>query len=102
MYADFDRDGDLDFVKIRVNKTIQLFENVTSSTGNWIEVVPEATVSNRSAIGTLVEVTAGGLTMMRQVVGGSSAHSQNELLLHHHPLVQVGLQIIALLTFHIR
>ena len=38
--------------------------------------------SNRSAIGTLIKVKAGPYNMMRQVKGGSSAHSQDELVAH--------------------
>lgn len=81
-FADFDRDGDLDFIKVRINKNVQLWENVSANQGNWLQIDLNAMVSNRSAIGTLIEVSAGGLNMMRQVNGGNSAHSQNELVVH--------------------
>ena len=85
--ADFDRDGDLDFVVIYDGGTagdvnFHLYENISTGIGNWLQVDLRATVSNRAAIGTLVEATANGVTLMRQVKGGQSAHSQDDLLVH--------------------
>ncbi|MEM8486622.1 MAG: FG-GAP-like repeat-containing protein [Bacteroidota bacterium] len=80
--ADYDRDGDMDIVQVNLNDRIILFENVTTGQGNWLQVDLEATVSNRSAIGTLLEATTGGTTRMRQINGGASAHSQDELVVH--------------------
>ncbi|MEM8486623.1 MAG: FG-GAP-like repeat-containing protein [Bacteroidota bacterium] len=80
--ADFDRDDDIDIVQVNLNGSIDLYENVTSTSDNWLEIDLNATVSNRSAIGTLVEATIGGVTRMRQVNGGASAHSQDDLMVH--------------------
>ncbi len=80
--ADFDRDGDLDIAQVNLNGRLNLYENTTSTSDNWFMVDLDATVSNRSAIGTMVEVTIGGLTRMRQVNGGASAHSQDALDVH--------------------
>lgn len=80
--ADYDRDGDMDIVQVNLNDRIILFENVSQNQGNWLQVKLEATVSNRSAIGALVEATTGSTTRMRQINGGASAHSQDELLIH--------------------
>ena len=80
--ADYDRDGDMDIIQVNLNDRIILFENVTPNQGNYLQIKLEATVSNRSAIGTLVEATTGSTTRMRQLNGGASAHSQDELLIH--------------------
>ncbi|MFK7845850.1 MAG: FG-GAP-like repeat-containing protein [Rhodothermales bacterium] len=80
--ADFDRDGDIDIVQVNLNGRIKLYENTTSTSDNWLQVDLNATVSNLSAIGTLVEATIGGVTRMRQVNGGASAHSQDDLVVH--------------------
>lgn len=80
--ADFDRDGDLDIVQVNLNGRINLYENTTNTSDNWFMVDLNATVSNRSAIGTLVEITINGNTQMRQVNGGASAHSQDALDVH--------------------
>ena len=80
--ADFDRDGDLDIAQVNLNGRINLYENITSTTNNYIAFELDATVSNASAIGTLVELTDGGVTQMRQINGGASAHSQDDLIVH--------------------
>ncbi len=83
--ADYDHDGDLDIAMVDESGPLRLFRNDTANTGNWLQLKLVGTESNRDAIGAVVEVTLDTLTLMRQVTGGSSAHSQNSLL------VQTGL-----------
>ena len=80
--ADYDRDGDLDIAVVNMGGLLELYRNDSTDSGNWLEIQLDATVSNRSAINSLVKLKAGGLNMMRQVKGGHSAHSQDDLLLH--------------------
>lgn len=80
--ADYDRDGDLDIAMVPDGGRLYLWRNETTEAGHWLEVKLAATQSNRSAIGALVKVKAGGMNLMRQIKGGSSSHSQSELLLH--------------------
>ena len=80
--ADYDGDGDIDFAIVNLNANLLLYENVTSGLQNYLQVDLNATVSNRAAIGALVEATVGGTTYMRQVKGGVSAHSMDDLLVH--------------------
>lgn len=80
--ADYDHDGDLDFVVVELNGHLRLYRNDSQGIGNWIKVKLEAVQSNRSAIGTIGTVLAGGKRLMRQVKGGSSAHSQDDLVVH--------------------
>lgn len=80
--ADYDRDGDRDVLEFDNGSTLKLFRNDSSDCGNWMLLDLIGVQSNKSAIGARVTLTAGGKTMLRQVVGGSSAHSQNELTLH--------------------
>ena len=61
---------------------LSLLRNEAGLHGSSLRVRLRATQSNRSAIGAVVKVKAGQLNMMRQVKGGSSAHSQDELVVH--------------------
>ncbi len=80
---DYDRDGDLDLVVSNgAFNTMSLLRNDSPDGNHWLGVKLQASVSNRSAIGTLVKARVGSQTMMRQVLGGSSAHSQDELVPH--------------------
>ncbi len=81
-YADYDQDGDLDIAATNMHGFLNLYENVSTGNGNWLELKLEATISNRSAIGTLVEASMGHRTLMRQIKGGVSAHAQDEALVH--------------------
>ncbi len=80
--ADYDLDGDLDLAVVEKDSTIKLYRNDTVG-GNYLKIDLQATQSNRSAIGTLVKVLVDGQTLLRQVKGGSSAHSQDDLTVHY-------------------
>ncbi len=81
--ADYDRDGDLDLAAISQGGRLHLFRNDTPRNDrHWLEVRLDARVSNRDAIGALVKATVGTRQLLRQVVGGYGAHSQDELVLH--------------------
>ncbi len=81
--ADYDRDGDVDLLFVNNAGTLKLYRNESAPAGGWLSVELEATESNGSAIGALVKVTLpDGTLLQRQVKGGSSAHSQDELTLH--------------------
>ena len=81
--ADYDGDGDLDPAIINdYDGILSLYRNVTPLQGSWLRVRLRARQSNRSAIGALIKLRAGPYNMMRQIKGGSSSHSQDELVAH--------------------
>ena len=80
--ADYDRDGDLDLAVVNQGAGLQLFRNDTPSSGSWLILDLVGEDSNPDAIGAIVEATVGEVRHLRQVVGGSSAHSQDELAVH--------------------
>ncbi|MGQ0722660.1 MAG: FG-GAP-like repeat-containing protein [Candidatus Eiseniibacteriota bacterium] len=81
--ADYDRDGDLDVAIVNsLGGPLQLFRNDTSAPGGWLQLKLVGTRSSRDAIGTVVHAETGGVTRMRQIKGGSSAHSQDDLVVH--------------------
>jgi len=80
--ADYDGDGDVDLFIQNLNSPSALYRNDTGTDRHWIELKLVGTASNRSAIGAIVRVTAGGTTQTRLVTGGDGAHSQSELAVH--------------------
>jgi len=84
--ADLDRDGDLDLLVASSTARncsdtwsegppLRIYENLTGQDANWTQLHLEgagaaAGGANRSAIGALVRVTAGGVTQTREVQAG--------------------------------
>jgi len=68
--CDFDRDGDLDLF-IRNYKTDSVFLRNEGIKGHWLTVRPRGTYSNRDAIGTRIEIIAGGRRQVRWISAGS-------------------------------
>jgi len=78
-YADIDADGDLDVVITQNGRRAMLFRNDQQLGHHWLRVVLEGTRSNRDAIGSVLELTAGGITQRRSVMPTRSYLSQVEL-----------------------
>lgn len=81
-FGDLDNDGDIDAVVINMNEPPSLLRNARRSPGHWLRVQLEGTVSNKSAIGAVVTVRAGGRSQIQPVLSQSSFISQNDLRLH--------------------
>jgi hypothetical protein len=76
--SDYDNDGDVDLV------AYDLFRNDSAAAGNhWLQVRAIGDVTaNRAALGSRVEVDAGGQTRMNLVSGGSGTGCQDSMYLH--------------------
>jgi len=81
-YGDFDNDGDVDMLVINLGEPPSLFRNDVSGNNHWIKIRPEGTISNRSAIGARVIVTANGTQQMKEQLSQSSFLSANDFRLH--------------------
>jgi len=81
-FGDFDNDGDIDVLIMNMNAPPALLRNDLAVSRNWIDVALEGVASNRSAIGAVVTVTAGGRTQAQAELSQSSYYSVNALRLH--------------------
>ena len=85
-YADYDRDGLLDFVLGNWNEGYRLFRNTGAQGGgnNWLNVrLTGGGDINRDAIGSRVYLsTDSGRRLMQEVKAGSSLGAGNDMALH--------------------
>jgi enediyne biosynthesis protein E4 len=81
-FGDVDNDGDIDAAVNNVHDTPNLYRLASPTAASWTELALVGTKSNRSAIGARVRIVAGGDTLVREVRGGGSYFSQNDLRIH--------------------
>jgi hypothetical protein len=80
--GDIDGDGQPELVIVNMNSTPSVLHNDAPSAGHSVNVELTGTKSNRSAIGALATVIAGGRKRVSPVLSGSSFYSQNSFALH--------------------
>jgi hypothetical protein len=79
VYADLDGDGNLDLVVTQIGGPALVLRNERASGNHWLRVRLEGSGKvNRDAIGSWVELTAGGQTQRRQVMPSRGYLSQVE------------------------
>ena len=78
-FGDIDNDGDIDVAVNNVHEPPSLYRLDTNRTASWTELKLVGTKSNRSAIGARVRIVIGSTTLVREVRGGGSYYSQNDL-----------------------
>lgn len=81
-FGDFDNDGDIDVAVMNMGEPPSLLRNKLTGTTHWAKVVLEGVKSNRSAIGAVVTIEAGGSKQTLPVLSQSSFLSQNDRRLH--------------------
>jgi enediyne biosynthesis protein E4 len=80
--GDIDNDGALEILTNNQGEAPSLLRLASRPAGNWVLLKLTGTVSNRSAIGARVRLTAGGMTQTAEVRSGGSYLSQSDLRLH--------------------
>jgi hypothetical protein len=81
--ADLDGDGDLDVILVANGGPARVLRNDAPASNKSVRLhlQGDGTKSNRSALGAVVQVVAGGKTYTRTVTGGRGYLSQSELVL---------------------
>ena len=81
-FGDINNDGKLDILILNLGEPPTLLLNCTQNAGHAVLLKLVGTKSNRAAIGAHVTLTTGDLTQMKEIRGGGSYLSQNDLRLH--------------------
>jgi hypothetical protein len=81
-FGDIDNDGDVDVVVNNIHDTPNVYRLDLARQTSWTQLELVGTKSNRNAIGARVLIVAGGATLVREVQGGGSYYSQNDLRVH--------------------
>ncbi|WP_238112057.1 CRTAC1 family protein [Yoonia sp. I 8.24] len=72
--ADLNGDGLLDIVVVNRRAPLEIWQNISTETGNWLRIDPRQTDSNIFAIGAIVELrTADGVQAIERTIGGGHA-----------------------------
>jgi len=79
---DWNRDGLPDFVVSNIGDKASLVTNRSVGTGRFLNVRLHATRASRDAVGTVVDVSAGGRRWSQQLVAGDGYMASNERMLH--------------------
>ncbi|NNE65637.1 MAG: CRTAC1 family protein [Pyrinomonadaceae bacterium] len=79
--ADFDSDGDLDFVTSNNDEPAQLAFNESTNAGNFVGLLLEGTKASKSAIGTRLVATIGEKKIIRELMGSQSYLSVSDFRL---------------------
>ncbi len=80
--ADIDNDGDLDLFIVDLAGRSRLFENVIGNRKSWVRIDPRPGEDGRTALGTKVEVTAGGRAQTKELYVSPSYASGSLTDLH--------------------
>ena len=70
--GDYDNDGDMDVVFVRLNERPVLLRNNTGQEGAWIGFELQGNLSNRDAIGSKLSLGSGDKRFTKWVTGGAS------------------------------
>ena len=81
-FGDYDNDGAVEVLINNQNETPSLLKSARKPGGSWVILALQGTISNRSAIGARIRLTAGAHTQIDEVRSGGSYLSQNDLRLH--------------------
>lgn len=79
--VDFNLDGLLDLIVVNRRAPVEIYQNTSPGSGNWLQLILVQNGANAAAVGSFVELRAEGRTWSREVtVGGGHASGQAGLI----------------------
>ncbi|HOW66823.1 MAG TPA: CRTAC1 family protein [Candidatus Paceibacterota bacterium] len=82
VFGDLNNDGRIDIVQLNARGRATVMMNETAPQNHWILLKLTGVKSNRSAVGAVVRITAGGRTQVDEVRAGRGYQSAEDLRLH--------------------
>lgn len=82
VFGDLNNDGKIDIVVLNARSRPTVMLNETATSNHWVLLRLVGTRSNRSAVGAVARVTAGGRTQVDEVRAGRGYQSAEDLRLH--------------------
>jgi hypothetical protein len=82
VFGDLNNDGKIDIVMLNARTRPALLINETATANHWVLLKLVGTRSNRSAVGAVARLTAGGHTQVDEVRSGRGYQSAEDLRLH--------------------
>ena len=86
---DYDNDGDLDLIVSNMDSNLEFYENKAVDTyysdeisGSWIKILLEGTISNRDALGSIVQLNSDNETNQLRLYNGSGYQHQSLQPIH--------------------
>lgn len=87
--VDMNLDGLLDLAVVSRRAPVQLFQNETADTGNWLLIDLRQPAPNTRAVGAWIEVEAAGTTHLREITVGGG-HVSGAAVAEHFGLGMAG------------
>ena len=87
-HGDFNQDGKIDFAvsNVRAKQSDDgralLYINQSRNSGNWVKIILEGTVSNKSSYGASIILSANGRKFIKELSGGTSYLSSHSNTVH--------------------
>jgi len=81
-FADFNNDGNIDLVVANIGDPPLLLRNEGKAGSHFINLKLVGSRSNRDAMGARIKLRGGGISQMREIMGGGSYLSQSDLRAH--------------------
>jgi hypothetical protein len=79
--ADWNNDGRIDLAINNINDSLDVYENISANSNNWLGISLVGSKLNRSAIGAVVTVQSNNLKQRKEVISGGSFMSQSDIRL---------------------